>query len=90
MMMMIIIIIIITIIIIIIITIIIIIITIIIIIIIISINAKMRHYSTVARPKVLYGEECLTLNKKLMMNLQSPEEEYKNILLRTKSIQNKT
>ena len=33
----------------------------------ISINGKLRHYATVVRPQALYGAECPTLNKKLMM-----------------------
>ena len=35
----------------------------------IPINAKLRHYSTVVRPEALYGAECLTLNKKMMMEV---------------------
>ena len=27
----------------------------------------MRHYATVVRPEALYGAECLTLNKRMMM-----------------------
>lgn len=33
----------------------------------ISINAKLKHYLTVIRPEALYAAECLTLNKKNMM-----------------------
>ena len=33
----------------------------------ISINAKLRHYATVVRSEALYGAECLTLNKEMMM-----------------------
>ena len=33
----------------------------------ITINAKLRHYATVIRPEALYGAECLTLNKKMIM-----------------------
>ena len=28
---------------------------------------KLRHYATVVHPKALYGAECRTLNKKMMM-----------------------
>ena len=33
----------------------------------ISINAKLRHYSTVVQSDALYGAEYLNLNKKMML-----------------------
>ena len=32
-----------------------------------SINDKLKHYTTVIRPEALYASECLSLNPKMMM-----------------------